>query len=79
MARTETFTSLLDRCETPMQTYLILAQLQILRRQDKQRLASERGHVALPLLLGLAVTCLIIGAGGLVVLTIVAKLQALGF
>lgn len=37
MARTVTFTKLLDRCSTPVQTDIILAQLKLLRRQDRER------------------------------------------
>lgn len=51
MARTETFTKLLDRCSTPVQTHLILAQLALLRRQDKARVKlNEQGMSTLSML-----------------------------
>lgn len=53
MARSETYKTLLDRCETPMQTYLILAQLEILRRQDKIR--NQRGSAEGALLVGIMI------------------------
>lgn len=61
MARTETFTRLLDRASTPVQTYIILAQLALLRRQDKARLNPERG-TSTPAMLLLIVAGIVIWA-----------------
>lgn len=37
MGRSQTFQTLLEKCENPVQTYIILAQLQMLRKQDRER------------------------------------------
>lgn len=37
--RTETFTEMLDRAETPLQTMILLGQLQMLRKLERERAA----------------------------------------
>ena len=37
MARSQTFQTLLDRAESPVQTHILLAQLQLLRKQERER------------------------------------------
>lgn len=55
MSRTTTYQKLLERCSSPVQTHIILAQLQLLRKQDKLRTSSERGGALAPLILALTV------------------------
>lgn len=47
MSRTETYQSLLDRAESPLQTFIILGQLKLLRAQDRdRRRLDERGFAS---------------------------------
>lgn len=63
MGRTETYTKLLDRCSTPVQTDIILAQLKLLRRQDRERnLLRERIGMATPAMVLLIVSGVLIWA-----------------
>lgn len=61
MAKTQTYTTLLDRAETPLQTHILLAQLAILRKQD--RLRNQRGVASGEALLTLLVGLAVIGLG----------------
>lgn len=70
MARTETFKSLLDRASTPVQTHIILAQLAILRKLDRQRTANERGESFIEAVLTLMLLILL---GSMVVKFLVAS------
>ena len=42
MSKTYKVTDLLDQCETPLQTHIIMAQLSMLRQLDRQRTEAER-------------------------------------
>jgi hypothetical protein len=42
MSRTETFRTLLEKSESPVQSFILMAQLELLRRQDRQRREVEK-------------------------------------
>ena len=42
MSRTETFQTLLDKSESPQQTFILMAQLQMLRQQERKHRDAER-------------------------------------
>lgn len=55
MSKTATFTKLLDQAQTPLQTHIVLAQLAMLRKLDRQR--NERGQALLGAIFILVAIC----------------------